>query len=907
MNKRNYKLITATAIIIMAFCFALFLPSQEVFAGNIPLLIKAPNDNAIYFVSEKLNAKKLINSETVFLSYGDKWEWVKIVSQSTIDSYRDVRLVKTAESNNVYYILNGAKRLIPSPEVFKSLGFNWNEILTINQTDLDSYRTEAPLGAGMSFSGDDQIEAGQLTVSLVDEQLSTIVVPDNVWFNFSKIKFTASSNQPVFINGLTITLYGLNNGDQQIGEIYLTDINDRPIGQPQTFRGRRATFNLASEPLVIPAGQSQIVKVWTSAKLPNIYVGFGLESADFIYTTAQVSGQFPIKGYQYRIVDRTGLAGKANIEAMEISSQMREVVIGADNQIITKFKISETSQQQNILLKKIILSAKGNFDDSNLANIDLVDERNRVLATAPQMIDDQIIFDLNAKPLKIEAGRSAIVSVRGDFKGGKYQSLQLIIDSQADLWLEGEQYGWRLMAQNDFPVGLGDSSTFNKVKPISQPISLYADYSGRAGDLVAGSRDAKLGQFSIRAKGDELEFEGLELKISRGGQYNLTGDITIKLNGETIARYHAHDFANTFSYISFEKDVRLTENRAYQFEIFGSIDDRATNLDYYQLTFANFNLHNDNYDYFGDNLQINSPIIRVKTLEAKVDINSKYENFAVIAGRDKQLIGSFNLTIGAAEDVDITSASIANLSGNYFYDKLYLKIGNRLVATLDNPLSSPHIFTLTKPYKLSRGKIYQINVYADIAPDAHGDQTALSVVDLTLIGKNSQVAANLDNLPINGQPVLSLVSSISLNQEPTNTAIIAGEKKQSIARLTITNNSAEKVRIKELYVYQTPDSDEFSYVSGFSNLQLVISDNQRKRMGKRISKPIFGGNNLGSFNLDPFQSLTLDLMVDTSLEAGNKSIELTIQDIIASGLTSKQNLPINICGDSGLININHLD
>ncbi|HNW09575.1 MAG TPA: hypothetical protein PKM52_03250, partial [bacterium] len=249
MNKPNFKPIIILPITIAAFFFGLFLPVQNAFAGNIPLLIKSPNDNAIYFVSESLNAKKLINSESVFLSYGDKWEWVKTVPQSTIQSYRDVRLVKTSDSNNVYYIFNGAKRLVPSPEVFKSLGFNWNEILTINQIDLDSYRPEAPLGAGMSISGDSQIATSHLAISLVDEQLPTVVVPDNVWFNFTKIKFTATGNQPIFINGLTINLYGLNNGDQQIGEIYLTDINDRPIGQPQTFRGRRATFNLASEPI----------------------------------------------------------------------------------------------------------------------------------------------------------------------------------------------------------------------------------------------------------------------------------------------------------------------------------------------------------------------------------------------------------------------------------------------------------------------------------------------------------------------------------------------------------------------------------------------------------------------------------------------------------------------------------
>ncbi len=906
MNKIKNNLLAASLLAFFVFASILFFTVPAAQATDIPLLVKSPDSNAIYFVSEKLNAKKLINSEAVFLSYGDKWEWVKIVSQATIDSYADVRLVKTENSNDVYYISKGTKRLIPSPEIFASLGFNWNEILTINQADLDSYQTESPLGAGITIASESSAADNELVVLLVDEQLATVVVPDNVWFNFTKIKFQSNSDEPIYINGLTITLYGLNNGDQQIGEIYLTDLDDESLGAKQTFRGRRATFDFSAAPLVIPAGATRTVKVWTSALLPNIYVGFGIESMDHIYTTAEVKGAFPIKSYQYRVVNRTGLAGQVKAESVKISDNLRDVVIGAENQLITKFKLTEESGQQDILVKKLILTRKGNFDDANLINIDLVDEKNKVLATAAEMKNGQIVFDLSKNPFKITAGRAATLSVRGDFVSGQYQTLQLVISSQTDLVLEGEDYGYRLLAQGTFPIGAEGASTFNKVRPILPAVSIFANYYDQTNTVVAGGKNILLGKFSVRAKGEQLEFESFQLKINRQGDYNLTDNIIIKLGGENIAEFRASDFANTFSMIGFDQDVILKENKTYEFEIYGSVDDRAANTDAYQLVVGHLNLHNANNDYFGDNLEMAGGTIRVKTLEAKISANAKYSSLAVIAGKAKQAVASFNLTVGAAENTELASVTVENTAGNYFYDKLYLRIGGRVVATLENSVSSPHIFTLAKPYKLTKGKTYLMEIYADVLPDAHGDTTSFNVIDLIITGKNSQVGANVSGLPAAGQPVLSLVSNLTISQSANGATIIAGAKNQKIATLTIANNSAEKVKIKELYVYQTADSDEFSYEAGFSNLRMIVSGGT-KRLGKSVKKPLYGGNNLGGFTLNAGQTVSLDLLVDTTATAAGKTISLTAQDIIAVGLTSKESPALNLTGEIGQITVNSLE
>lgn len=106
-------------------------------------LVKAPDDSAIYYLSErngKINKIK-IPSPTVFNSYaGNKWEDVIKISRLDINAYPDVKLVKAQNESTVYYLdANGIKHLI-SYEVFVKKGFSFGEVVEINKLHLDSYK-----------------------------------------------------------------------------------------------------------------------------------------------------------------------------------------------------------------------------------------------------------------------------------------------------------------------------------------------------------------------------------------------------------------------------------------------------------------------------------------------------------------------------------------------------------------------------------------------------------------------------------------------------------------------------------------------------------------------------------------------------------------------------------------------
>ena len=105
-------------------------------------LIKEPDSAAIYYLYQRPEdqwLKILLNSPTVFVSYPDNyWGNVITVTRLDVDSYPDVKLIKTEDNQAVWYLDDNTRHFI-SAAVFKAHGFNKFEVATVSQAHLDSY------------------------------------------------------------------------------------------------------------------------------------------------------------------------------------------------------------------------------------------------------------------------------------------------------------------------------------------------------------------------------------------------------------------------------------------------------------------------------------------------------------------------------------------------------------------------------------------------------------------------------------------------------------------------------------------------------------------------------------------------------------------------------------------------
>jgi len=101
-------------------------------------LLQASGDPKIYYITES-GLKRHIPNETIFDSYGNKWEDVVRVTSAEINSFPDATLIKAEDGYQVYKIENGQKRWIKTDAAFKRLKLDWNKVTPVNSAELDAY------------------------------------------------------------------------------------------------------------------------------------------------------------------------------------------------------------------------------------------------------------------------------------------------------------------------------------------------------------------------------------------------------------------------------------------------------------------------------------------------------------------------------------------------------------------------------------------------------------------------------------------------------------------------------------------------------------------------------------------------------------------------------------------------
>ncbi len=114
-------------------------------------LAKTDTDSRVYLIEG--GTRHWIPSAEIFIARGYKWGDIKIVSFNEISLYPDGKdvmwpdgtLVKSSQYPAVYVISSEKKREFSSAEIFSSLGYNWQNIKIIAQTDIEKYETGAPI------------------------------------------------------------------------------------------------------------------------------------------------------------------------------------------------------------------------------------------------------------------------------------------------------------------------------------------------------------------------------------------------------------------------------------------------------------------------------------------------------------------------------------------------------------------------------------------------------------------------------------------------------------------------------------------------------------------------------------------------------------------------------------------
>lgn len=124
------------------------LASLGIREGN---LVKSPDGPQVYRI---LNGKrKHIPSPELFLSYGLRWEDIKTLELKTLVFIPEIKLIQAPGDPVIYYIDNLQKRPLKNNEVIASYDLAPSDVLTVDKRELDAY----PLARLFRLPGEEKI------------------------------------------------------------------------------------------------------------------------------------------------------------------------------------------------------------------------------------------------------------------------------------------------------------------------------------------------------------------------------------------------------------------------------------------------------------------------------------------------------------------------------------------------------------------------------------------------------------------------------------------------------------------------------------------------------------------------------------------------------------------------------
>jgi len=500
---------------------------------------------------------------------------------------------------------------------------------------------------------------------------------------FAKFNFTAGSAD-VTVNQLTVTRGGLAS-DNNIQNLYLMN-GASVITTSLGISNGRSTFSMPGGLFTVKAGTSMEVTLagdvtgLTSSQ--NLH--FGIAAAADVVTSTSVTpaGTFPMWGNDmYGIEVSNPSLATLTITPITTGSQ-----VNAGTQAYTAGQFQFVAGNSAVQVKSIKFTQRGTINNTtDLANMKLMNGSVQVGATVPALnADGTVVFDLTAAPLQIASGQTVLLSLVTDVMGlsGASRNFQFTIQRTYDVVANDMTYNAGATVQETTSNSLCNGTTPTTGFPVcgvsvavnSGTLTVTRNTTNTTVPtylIAAGSNNQIIGAFDFRANGEAVRITSLTANLVRGTSAaestdfnNLklvddqgvtigstytstsTADTTVSVPGTSSLNYIIP--ANTTRTIFLKADIAATPtgSQTYQATITAGTAQGFTSLSTITIPSSSGNT------------------LSVSGTPFYAALNNGFGAITAVRGATAQKIGSFTLTAGAAEGVNVSSITLNTLVGS---------------------------------------------------------------------------------------------------------------------------------------------------------------------------------------------------------------------------------------------------
>ncbi|MFA5023530.1 MAG: hypothetical protein WC523_01045 [Patescibacteria group bacterium] len=427
LNKKNHFLSIGVLVIVLS--LFLFSETQAAVSSKIKQ-VKTKDSPTVYYLDHGVNRKKAYFNSTSYLSYGNKWSDIKVISAAELNTWPEAKLFKTKDSPAIYYI-QGAKRvLILNMTDLQDFSLSQEPIITVNSTDLNQYQLASYEEIGLR-------RVSNLLVfnDLVSNQNNNIFLT-NTGGNLAAIFRFRSPTETATITALTLNLKGVYNSNV-LETAFVSDADGNNYDANVSLNnGARQIFISFKEPLVFNSGEEKTIEVFLSFKTcacNDQTIGLELTQASDINSSLPVTGNFPLTGTSFKLISGSGILSQVKTQEQTLVGS--NLAINSGTRLIGKFTISEESGNEEASIKRIVFRNNGSAFEDDWEDFRLLNNGQLIARDTTGDSHDNIIFNINYLRVADNdpAQLTVLASLKADYRPTATFNLQI-----SGLWGVGQ-------------------------------------------------------------------------------------------------------------------------------------------------------------------------------------------------------------------------------------------------------------------------------------------------------------------------------------------------------------------------------------------------------------------------------------------------------------------------------------
>jgi len=413
---------------------------------------KTADNSAVYYLDHNTHRKKVYINANSYLSYGNKWSDIKIVSAAELNAWEDIKLFKLKGSPAIYYIQGAKRTLILNMTDLQDFSLAAEPIVTVSEIDLNQYQLASYEEIGLQRTSNFLL----INDLVSNENNNTLLT--NTGGNLVGIFRFRSPAETATITSLTVKIGGLYN-DVILDSAFMSDANGNSYDANVSLRRSAKEIYISfPEPLTFSPGEEKTLEIFLSFKTcscsnQTLWVGF--EKASDIVASLPVAGTFPIKGATFNILAADTLIGQ--VKTQEKTLVGTNLAVSNGSRLIGKFTISEESGNESVLIKRVTFTNSGSAGKNDWEDFRLL-ANDQIIARVSEVDNDdhdKIIFNVNY--LSVEHGSpvelKVLAGLKTDYSPSATYDLQI-----SGLWSTGQTNKFSLQPTIN---NLGENYTLN--------------------------------------------------------------------------------------------------------------------------------------------------------------------------------------------------------------------------------------------------------------------------------------------------------------------------------------------------------------------------------------------------------------------------------------------------------------